>query len=261
MYIPGNSLEPIEVLSARLQQLTKALLEGFPLDQDTITLEGIDDLYQQFDADQLFLITDGMIHISHEGQNLVAFDEGDLIGFNRAFELPCPTFKVDEFAEVKLIDRDDFLRHVYSDKRRQHYWSHFLCCQNNILLYQISLLSKSQTQTIAGFQNYQPGDVIIKEGDDAEHVYTIISGTADVFANGVKVGDVGEDEVFGAMAVFTGEKRSATVIAGSVCTVMAVPQNEFVNLIEAKPKAAVNLIENLARRITTMNQQLIDQQK
>ena len=42
---------------------------------------------------------------------------------------------------------------------------------------------------------------------------------------------------------------------------MAVPQNEFVNLIEAQPKAAVNLIENLARRITAMNQQIIDQQK
>lgn len=261
MYIPGKSLESIEVLSARLQQLTTALLEDYSLEQETLTLENIDDLYQQFDGNQLFLIVDGMIHISHEDQNLISFDEGDIVGFNRAFELPSPTFRVDEFVEVKLIDRDDFLLHIYSDKRRQHYWSHFLCCQNSILLYQIALLSKNQSQTIAGFQNYQPGDVIIKEGDDAEHVYTIISGTADVFANDVKVGDLSEDEVFGAMAVFTGEKRSATVIASSVCTVMAVPQNEFVSLIEAQPQAAVNLIENFARRIITINQQLIDQQK
>ena len=75
------------------------------------------------------------------------------------------------------------------------------------------------------------------------------------------MGSVSEDEVFGAMAVFTGEKRSATVIAKTACTVMAVPQNEFVNLIEAQPQAAVNLIENLARRITIMNQQFIDKQQ
>ena len=261
MYLPGKSIESIEILSARLQQLTEALLEGFPLEEETLTLENIDDLYQHFNADQLFLITDGMIHISHEGHNLIGFDEGDLIGVNRSFNLPSPTFRVDEFVEVKIIDRDAFLRHVYSDKRRQHYWSHFLSCQNSMLLYQITLLSKNQEKTIAGFQNYQVGDVIIKEGDDAEHVYTIISGEADVFSNGVKVGDVGEDEVFGAMAVFTGEKRSATVIAKTVCTVMAVPQNEFINLIEAQPQAAVNLIENLARRITVMNQQFIDKQQ
>ena len=128
MYLPGKSIESIEILSARLQQLTEALLEGFPLEEETLTLENIDDLYQHFNADQLFLITDGMIHISHEGHNLIGFDEGDLIGVNRSFNLPSPTFRVDEFVEVKIIDRDAFLRHVYSDKRRQHYWSHFLSC-------------------------------------------------------------------------------------------------------------------------------------
>ena len=60
------------------------------------------------------------------------------------------------------------------------------------------------------------------------------------------------------MAAFTREPRTASVIAANHCTVMAVPQDDFVVLIEAQPKAAVNLIENLARRITIMNQQLIE---
>lgn len=261
MYLPGKPHEAMDAIYARMQQLTKGLLDGFPLEHDPICLENIDDLSQHFDANQLFLITDGMVHFSYEGKNLVSFDEGDLVGFTRAFNLPCPTLRADEFVELQLIDRDAFLRHVYSDKRRQHYWSHFLVCQNSILMNHMAHISKELKQTIAGFQNYQPGDIIIKEGDDAVDVYTIINGCADVFADGVKVGEIGEDEVFGAMAVFTGEKRSATVIARSVCTIMAVPQNEFVNLIEAQPKAAVNLIENLARRITAMNQQLIEQQK
>jgi CRP/FNR family cyclic AMP-dependent transcriptional regulator len=261
MYLPGKPHEAMETLYARMQQLTKGLLEGFPLDQEPLSLENVDDLYQHFDSSQLFLITDGMIHLNHEGQNVVSFDEGDLVGLTRAFDLPSPTYRADEYVELQLIDRDALLRHIYSDKRRQHYWSHFLMCQNSLLLNHLAQVSKSQTQTIAGFQNFHPGDIIIKEGDEAEHVYTIISGEADVFADGVRVGDIGEDEVFGAMAVFTGEKRSATVQARTPCTVMAVPQNDFVQLIEAQPKAAVNLIENLARRIIVMNQQLVEQQK
>lgn len=261
MYLLGKPHEAMEAICAHMQQLTKGLLEGFPLDQDPLTLENIDDLYQHFDTNQMFLITDGMMHFTHEGQTLVSFDDGDLVGITRAFNLPSPTIRVDEFVEVLLIDRDALLRHIYSDKRRQHYWSHFLVCQNSLLINQLANISKEPRKTISGFQNYQPGDVIIKEGDEAEHVYTLISGEADVLANGVQVGEVSEDEVFGAMAVFTGEKRSATVIARSFCTIMAVPQNAFINLIEAQPKVAVNLIENLARRINAMNHQIIEQTK
>lgn len=261
MYLPGKPHEATDLLSARMQQLTKGLLDGFPLEQESLSIEGIDDLYQHFDNTQIFLITDGILHLAHDGQNLVSFDEGDLIGFTRAFDLPFPTLRAEEFVELKLIDRDSLLRHIYSDKRRQHYWSHFLMCQNSILLNHLAELSKEQTRPTAGFQNFQAGDVIIKEGDEAEHVYTIISGEADVFADGVKVGEIGVEEVFEAMAVFTGEKRSATVQARTACTIMAVPQNEFVHLIEAQPQAAVNLIENLARRIVALNHQVIEQQK
>jgi uncharacterized cupin superfamily protein len=261
MYLPGKPHDAIETLSARMQQLTKGLLDGFPMDQEPLSLEGIDDIYQHFDKDKIFLITDGMLHLSHNGENIVSFDEGDLIGFAPAFGLPFPVLRADEFVEIKLIDRDEFLRHVYSDKRRQHYWSHYLLCQNSMLMNHVAHLTHEQARPVAGFQNCQPGDVIIKEGDEAEHVYTIISGEADVFSDGIKVGEIGIDEVFGAMAVFTGEKRSATVQARTPCTIMAVPQADFVHLIEAQPKAAVNLIDNLARRIVIMNQQLIDQQK
>ena len=105
------------------------------------------------------------------------------------------------------------------------------------------------------------GDVIIRQGDTADLVYTIIHGEAEVFVDDVKVGEIGEEEVFGAMALFTKEPRSATVIAKTACTIMAVPQEDFATLIEAQPQAALNLIENLARRITAMNQQLIDKQQ
>ena len=258
MYLNGKPSETMDKLLVRLQQLAKGLLEGFELNTPPVSLEGVDDLYELFDKDQMFLVQDGMLHLSKNGQNLVSFDEGDLIGILHSFDMPVPVLRTDEFVELIPIDRDRFLRHVYSDKRRQHYWSHFLVCQNALLVNYLADLFRDQVRPTAGFQNIQPGDVIIQQGDVADHVYTIISGEADVFVDGVKVGDIGEEEVFGAMAVFTGEPRSATVIARTPCTIMAVPQKDFILLIEAQPKAAVNLIENLARRIVTLNQQLIE---
>ena len=44
MYLPGKPHEATELLSARMQQLAKGLLDGFPLEQESLSLEGIDDL-------------------------------------------------------------------------------------------------------------------------------------------------------------------------------------------------------------------------
>ena len=49
MYLSGKPHEDIEKLSARMQELTKGLLDGFPLDSEPLSLEGIDDIYQHFD--------------------------------------------------------------------------------------------------------------------------------------------------------------------------------------------------------------------
>ena len=260
MYLPGKTSDAVEQMLHRLRQLTTALLESFELEQDPITLEGVENLYELFDKDQLFLVQDGMLHFCKNGQNLASFDEGDIVGISASFDMPAPVLRSDEYVEIVPIERDRFLRHVYSDKRRQHYWSHLLVCQNSLLLDFLSDMVKDQVRPTAGFQNISAGEVIIEQGAPAEHVYTIISGEADVYVDDVKVGEIGEEEVFGAMAVFTKEPRSATVIARTPCTIMAVPQKDFILLIEAQPQAAVNLIENLARRITALNQQLIEKQ-
>jgi hypothetical protein len=258
MYLIGKTSDAVEQLTNRLQYLSSVLLEGFELSDAPLALENVEDLYELFDKDQLFLVHDGMVYYNHLGQNLIGLDEGDLVGLPAVFGLPTPKLRADEYVELIPINRDDLLKHVYSDPRRMHYWSHYLITQNALMLDQLSIHAQAHNTPHTGFQNVQPGDVIIQQGDIAEHVYTIINGEADVFVDGVKVGEIGEEEVFGAMAVFTGEARSATVIARTPCTIMAVPQADFILLIEAQPKAAVGLIENLARRIMMMNQQVLN---
>ena len=100
------------------------------------------------------------------------------------------------------------------------------------------------------------GDVLIHQGDEADHVFVIIDGHAEAFVDGVKVGDVPKDEIFGAMAVFTGEKRNATVITSEPCTLMRIPKDQFLSLTQSNPKIANSLIESMARRIDLLNKQV-----
>lgn len=248
----------IEQLIQKLKQYSRALFEDYDLPASPIVLESVENLYEMFDRDRFFVVNEGMIHVTNNDQILCSFDEGDIVGITTTFGMPFPTLTSDEYVELLPVSRDDFLKHIYSDPKRTHLWSHFLICQNAFLSLQLSEQTQAQLEPIAGFQNFKAGEVMIQQGDAADLVYTIVEGQAEVFVDDVKVGQISKDEVFGAMAVFTGEPRSATVIALTPCSVIAVPKHNFVSLIEAQPKAAVNLIESLAQKIMTMNQQLVD---
>ena len=245
-------------LPSRLQQLTRELLDGFEFTRACVTYETLDDVYEFFDRDTLFLVQDGIIELSRNGNAILSFEEGDLVGLTQAFHHLSPTLSAEGYVELQPIDRDELLRHIYSDKRRQHCWSHLLVGTNACLISHLEQVMPEEIITASGFLNFAPGDTIIQQGDEADMVYTIITGQADVVVDGVNVGTLGEDEVFGAMAVFTNEPRSASVIARSHCSIMAVPKQDFTVLIQAQPQAAMNLIENLARRISIMNQQLLE---
>ena len=102
MFLVGKPSDTIEQLINRISHLVRLLLEGFELSNTPITLEGVDDLYEHFDRDQFFLIQDGMLHLSKNGQNLVSFDEGDLIGIIHSFDLPLPVLRTDEYVPTRM---------------------------------------------------------------------------------------------------------------------------------------------------------------
>src|SRR5690606_19516065 len=97
------------------------------------------------------------------------------------------------------------------------------------------------------------GEELIRQGDEADNVFIIIEGHAEAIVDGQKVGAVQRDEIFGAMAVFTREKRRASVIAAPPCTVMVIPKDQFLGLMHGNPRIAHSLIESMARRIDLLN--------
>jgi signal-transduction protein with cAMP-binding, CBS, and nucleotidyltransferase domain len=260
MFFLGKAPESVEILLERLQILSERLLEGFNGECAASTFVNQSQILDLFTPEQLGCIRSGTVTIVSKGVEVACLEAGDLVGVSRVFGLPYPELKVEDVVEIDLFQRDDFVKFVNNDVVRQHRWSNYLL--TNSALYQEVLSHfhvKVQVQTPKGFKQINQGDIILREGDMADTVYQLMSGSADVTVNNVMVGEVLNGEIFGAMAVFTGEKRNATVIAREDCQLLAIPKNQFVDLIRAQPETAITLLDNMSRRIKSLNEQVIKQ--
>ncbi len=260
MFFLGKIPQPIEQLLERLQTLSEKLMLSF--DEDCISHDFTpqSSILDTFGAEQLGCIRSGSISIVSKGIEVGCLEVGDLVGIGRVFGLPHMEFYAQEDVKVDLIQRDQFVAYINSDPMRQHRWSNYLLTSSVIFQQMLSHFHvRVQVQTPKGFQQVPKGDVIIHEGDYADTVYQLMAGSADVTVNEVTVGEVLNGEIFGAMAVFTGEQRNATVTAREDCQLLAIPKVQFVELIRAQPETAMTLLDNMSRRIKSLNEQVIKQ--
>lgn len=88
------------------------------------------------------------------------------------------------------------------------------------------------------YRSFPAGATIIEQGDDSTDVFTLIDGRAIAIQDGIKVGEIVEGDIFGAIAAFTGSKRQATVVATQDCVVRAIARKTFVALLKEKPEIA-----------------------
>jgi CRP/FNR family transcriptional regulator, cyclic AMP receptor protein len=107
---------------------------------------------------------------------------------------------------------------------------------------------------------FKAGDTIIREGDEGDTAYFIVSGAVDVaVGQGAKariVGRLETGEVFGEMCLIEPGPRSATVIAACDTECLAVSYQDFIAGIEENPERAVGFMKTLVRRLRKMNELL-----
>ena len=107
---------------------------------------------------------------------------------------------------------------------------------------------------------FKAGDTIIREGDDGDTAFFIVSGAVDVAvgrgAQTQTVGRLQTGEVFGEMALIDPGPRSATVTAACETECLAASYQDFVSAIEENPERAVGFMKTLVRRLRKMNELL-----
>lgn len=256
MYLLGDQSAHADALINRLQSLPGQWLEGLAPCGPIVELQATDDLLAQLPDDQLFLLSEGVINGCIGARPLFYWQEGDLIGLQQGEEWGDCRFCSDGPLRLQPYHRHALFQHLYADASRADQFLAYLLGQMAILAHAVAELKPREFRTTNGFKRVEAGEVLIHQGDAADHVFVIIDGHAEAFVDGQKVGDVPKDEIFGAMAVFTGEPRNATVITRDPSTVMLIPGDQFLSMTRSNPKIAHSLIESMARRIGQLNTQL-----
>lgn len=256
MQLPTHELEALTELGQKLQSITRSLMDDFHPVSTPVAVPASPQLFASANPATVYFIQDGQINCEMNGKRIVIFEKGDLIGLHRMLNLPSGKFSAEDTVTVLPIERDDLIRHVNSTDSLQKLWSYYLVALSSWYQLALSQEIRKEFQPSAGFLHFSAGETIIHQGDEADLVYTLLEGSADVFCDGIKVGQILSDEIFGALAVFTGQKRMASVVARTASTVLTVRKEEFIELVEHQPHICIGLIEEMAEKIKQLNHQI-----
>ncbi len=98
-------------------------------------------------------------------------------------------------------------------------------------------------------EEYQTGDVIFREGDQAHHMYVVLHGDIELRVDDRPVGHTHAGDIMGEMAIVGSHKRTATAVATSPCRLVPVTERRFVLLVQEQPYFALQVMKILTDRI------------
>ena len=108
---------------------------------------------------------------------------------------------------------------------------------------------------------YEGQHVIFREGDDSDTCYIVRSGHARAIrqhsdGRTITLARFGPGDIFGELAMFDDERRSATVEALDDLSTVAIPGSAMRGLLQRHPEIAVKLVIALGRRLRAANERL-----
>ncbi|MEM7776304.1 MAG: cyclic nucleotide-binding domain-containing protein [Pseudomonadota bacterium] len=110
---------------------------------------------------------------------------------------------------------------------------------------------------------YTNGDAVFRQGEAADAVYFLLSGSVRVFkdteTHALELAHLKEPAVIGETGVICGRTRNASVIATSETRMLRIDSRVFIELLEQVPDFSVALVRELAARVEATNQRLLDQ--
>lgn len=105
---------------------------------------------------------------------------------------------------------------------------------------------------------YADGEIVVRQGEVGDCMYTLQEGRLEVLTGGsdgraeVRIGVMEVGAVFGEMAIFEKEVRSATVRALGPARVLTIDKKTFLRRVQEDPSLAFNLLRLMSQRIRNL---------
>jgi CRP/FNR family transcriptional regulator, cyclic AMP receptor protein len=110
-------------------------------------------------------------------------------------------------------------------------------------------------------RHWAPGEVVFREGDSGETSYVISDGAVRVTRDHtdgrtITLAELRRGDIFGELALFGGETRSATVEALEETSALALLAGDLRRLLEGNPGIAADMLVYLAARLREANERI-----
>jgi CRP/FNR family transcriptional regulator len=121
-----------------------------------------------------------------------------------------------------------------------------------------------QLAQVAVPRTYEPGEAVFREGDSGDTCYVVRDGCVRVtrrHSDGrvITLAELRQGEMFGELAMFGGETRSASVEALEATRAVAILAGDLRRIIVRHPDIAVKMLEGLANRLRDANERIARQ--
>ncbi len=113
-------------------------------------------------------------------------------------------------------------------------------------------------------RRWASGEVVFREGDEGDTCYVVRTGAARVTRNhwdgrAITLAELHRGDIFGELAMWDGETRSATVEALEDTTAVALLAADVRRLLASRPEIAVKLLSEIAARLRAANERITRQ--
>lgn len=207
-----------------------------------------------------FQLKEGSLTVTVKGRQLQTIVEGELVGLAAlrwdGQEVISSGFAV----RATVYDYELFIKSLGANPERAALYIKYLERELRAASIIAVELSGGEVVIDPTLLYFEPGQVIIEQGSKSGEVYNLIEGQARAYVDGVKVGEVLEEEIFGMLTAVSGAPRNASVIAETRCVVARIKPDEFVDYLKSKPHAVFKTIQDMARLITDLNKQVVEAQ-
>jgi CRP/FNR family transcriptional regulator len=107
---------------------------------------------------------------------------------------------------------------------------------------------------------YGDGEIIISEGDEGDCMFVVQEGQVEVFVKKdgkeIRLAVRGVGEIFGEMAIFEREVRSASVRALGPARALTIDKNNLLRRIHEDPSLAFRIVQTLSHRVRELSEEV-----
>lgn len=108
---------------------------------------------------------------------------------------------------------------------------------------------------------FDDGKIVCKQGETADAAYLILEGQADIILEGpgappLTVATLGANEILGEIGLLCNVPRNATVRAKGRLVTLKIAKDPFMRMVREFPTMAVSIMQELAHRLDSTNNQL-----